>query len=92
MNEKCQPKRSFFSAFSSFPDGPQLEQGSQIHSFRIHLQSTPEGELDINGYDRPMSKDGFMYGFSHFTQRRDPSSKRGYQQVFFTYYACRVMC
>lgn len=81
MNVISEPKCPFFSAFSSFPDGPQLEQGSQIHSFRIHLQNTPEAELDINGYDRPVSNDGFMYGFSHFTQRRDPTSKRGYQQV-----------
>ena len=81
MNKSHQPNCSFFSAFSSFPDGPQMEQGSQMHSFRIRLQSTLESEKDINGYERPVCNDGFLYGFSHFTQRRDPSSKRGYQQV-----------
>jgi hypothetical protein len=30
--------------------------------------------------ERPVSEDGFIYGFSYFIQRRD-TSKRGYQQV-----------
>ncbi|KAF8896541.1 hypothetical protein BD779DRAFT_1608730 [Infundibulicybe gibba] len=62
-------------AFSAFPDSLQFEQGSQIHSFRIreHLTST-------DNQKRSQSVDGYIYGFSHFTQRRDPSSRRGYQQ------------
>jgi hypothetical protein len=64
------------SAFSSFPDSLQFDQGSQVHSFRIR---------DIDGsteaQSRPTSKDGFIYGYSYFTQRRDANSKRGYQQV-----------
>ncbi|TEB27105.1 DUF1630-domain-containing protein [Coprinellus micaceus] len=53
-------------AFSAFPDSPQFDQGSQVHSFRMRKQ----------GGDG----DGFLYGFSHFTQKRDATSKRGYQQ------------
>ncbi|KAG6874581.1 hypothetical protein C0992_007411, partial [Termitomyces sp. T32_za158] len=30
---------------------------------------------------RPPTKDGFIYGFSHFTQKKNPNSKRGYEQV-----------
>ncbi|KAJ7268648.1 hypothetical protein B0H12DRAFT_1095877 [Mycena haematopus] len=69
-------------AFSAFPDSPQFEDGSQDHSFRIRQSSTlPD--------DRPVSKDGFIYGFAHFTQRKDASSKRGYEQrslVILTYH------
>lgn len=28
-----------------------------------------------------MSSDGFIYGYSHFTQKRDTNAKRGYRQV-----------
>ncbi|KAJ7645371.1 hypothetical protein B0H17DRAFT_1104050 [Mycena rosella] len=62
-------------AFSAFPDSPQFEDGSQDHSFRIR-----EHALSLPGDRRPVSKDGFMYGFAHFTQRKDSSSKRGYEQ------------
>ncbi|KAJ6498965.1 hypothetical protein C8R45DRAFT_980498 [Mycena sanguinolenta] len=62
-------------AFSAFPDSPQsFEDGSQDHSFRIR-QSLP-----LPGDRRPATMDGFMYGFAHFTQRKDASSKRGYEQ------------
>ncbi|PSR72943.1 hypothetical protein PHLCEN_2v11180 [Hermanssonia centrifuga] len=65
-------------AFSSFPDSPQSESGSYIHSFRIRH---PEiSASDPPPKNSPVTKDGFIYGFSHFTQRRDPTSKRGYQQ------------
>ncbi|CAA7266811.1 unnamed protein product [Cyclocybe aegerita] len=57
-------------AFCAFPDSMQFDQGSQTHSFRIREQSQ----------SRPPTKDGFIYGFSHFTQKRDSTSKRGYQQ------------
>lgn len=59
------------SAFCAFPDSVQFDQGSQTHSFRV----------------RGPSPDGFVYGFSHFVQKRDPTSKRGYSQrsvVFLT--------
>ncbi|KAF8199753.1 hypothetical protein K438DRAFT_1966122 [Mycena galopus ATCC 62051] len=62
-------------AFSAFPDSPQFEDGSQDHSFRIREGSPLPGG--------PASKDGFMYGFAHFTQRKDASSKRGYEQAKF---------
>jgi hypothetical protein len=61
------------SAFSAFPDSPQFDQGSQVHSFRIRKDQSSANNLG--------TLDGFIYGFSHFTQRRDPTSKRGYQQV-----------
>ncbi|KAF8557117.1 DUF1630-domain-containing protein [Imleria badia] len=66
-------------AFSSFPDSLQFEQGSQVHSFRIrvYLESS---EAPADEEPRPPPLDGFMYGFSHFCQKRDPTSKRGYQQ------------
>ncbi|KAG6374546.1 hypothetical protein JVT61DRAFT_4595 [Boletus reticuloceps] len=66
-------------AFSSFPDSLQFEQGSEVHSFRIRVYP----EAFVEGVDetrRPQPLDGFMYGFSHFRQKRDPTSKRGYQQ------------
>ncbi|KAJ6608667.1 hypothetical protein B0H10DRAFT_1815325 [Mycena sp. CBHHK59/15] len=59
-------------AFSAFPDSPQFEDGSQDHSFRIR-----EHPLALR---RATSTDGFMYGFAHFTQRKDAASKRGYEQ------------
>ncbi|KAJ7680655.1 hypothetical protein DFH06DRAFT_1163828 [Mycena polygramma] len=62
-------------AFSAFPDSPQFDEGSQNHSFRIR-----ESPLPLPSDRRPATKDGFMYGFAHFTQRKDASSKRGYEQ------------
>ncbi|KAL4248032.1 hypothetical protein ABKN59_002409 [Abortiporus biennis] len=70
-------------SFSSFPDAPQVEQGSQLHSFRLRQQDSSKNKLDRllrQDTDRPTSNDGFIYGYSHFTQRRDSSSRRGYQQ------------
>ncbi|GBE88217.1 DUF1630-domain-containing protein [Sparassis crispa] len=64
-------------AFSSFPDAPHTEEGSQIHSFRIRAHESLEGVLS---HQRPVTEDGFIYGYSHFTQRKDNTSKRGYQQ------------
>ncbi|TFK75071.1 DUF1630-domain-containing protein [Pluteus cervinus] len=61
-------------SFASFPDSLQFEQGSQTHSFRIREHPPPSGP------QRAQSKDGFLYGFSHFTQKRDENSKRGYMQ------------
>lgn len=71
------------SAFSSFPDSLQFEQGSEIHSFRIRVYpKSPEVPAeDVREEQRPQPLDGFMYGFSHFYQKRDPTSKRGYQQA-----------
>ncbi|KIP11168.1 hypothetical protein PHLGIDRAFT_114828 [Phlebiopsis gigantea 11061_1 CR5-6] len=65
-------------AFSSFPDSPQLDSGSYIHSYRIRQPSSLAQSDDA--HERYCSQDGFIYGFSHFTQRRDSTSKRGYQQ------------
>ncbi|KAJ7230450.1 hypothetical protein GGX14DRAFT_486146 [Mycena pura] len=62
-------------AFSAFPDSPQFEDGSQNHSFRIR-----EHPWRLPDERRPAAKDGFLYGFAHFTQRKDASSKRGYEQ------------
>ncbi|EIN04033.1 DUF1630-domain-containing protein [Punctularia strigosozonata HHB-11173 SS5] len=61
-------------AFSSFPDSLQFAEGVMDHSFRIRDSGTRSGPADI---------DGFIYGFSHFTQHRDSSSKRGYLQRSF---------
>ncbi|KAG2017591.1 FAM116B protein [Coprinopsis cinerea AmutBmut pab1-1] len=63
-------------AFSAFPDSLQFDQGSQGHSFRIRDLSA--GTLSGK---RPATRDGYIYGFAHFTQKRDPTSKRGYQQA-----------
>ncbi|KIJ96492.1 hypothetical protein K443DRAFT_282958 [Laccaria amethystina LaAM-08-1] len=71
-------------AFSAFPDSFQFDQGSQNHSFRIR-----EELKGLANERRPPSVDGFIYGFAHFTQRRDSTSKRGYSQssiVILTYY------
>ncbi|KAF9007539.1 hypothetical protein BDQ17DRAFT_1238106 [Cyathus striatus] len=62
-------------AFSAFPDSLQFDQGSQCHSFRVREQLRA-----IDDSKRPATIDGFIYGYSHFTQRKDPSLKRGYQQ------------
>ncbi|KAG9314822.1 hypothetical protein JVU11DRAFT_3915 [Chiua virens] len=69
-------------AFSSFPDSLQFEQGSEVHSFRIRVYPNSSGAPvdDIREKRRPQPLDGFMYGFSYFYQKRDPTSKRGYQQ------------
>ncbi|KAK2460152.1 hypothetical protein APHAL10511_007831 [Amanita phalloides] len=71
------PAESENIAFSAFPDSPQFEQGSQVHSFRIREQSQ---SLPSEHSKRQLTKDGFIYGYSHFTQRRDSSLRRGYYQ------------
>ncbi|KAF8333860.1 hypothetical protein F5887DRAFT_991661 [Amanita rubescens] len=71
------PSESENIAFSAFPDSPQFDQGSQVHSFRIR---EPLQSLATEHSKRLPTKDGFIYGYSHFTQKRDPSSKRGYCQ------------
>ncbi|KAI0734227.1 hypothetical protein C8Q72DRAFT_923547 [Fomitopsis betulina] len=68
------------SSFSAFPDSAQFEQGSQTHSFRMRFHNPAEDKLLRLGDRRPQTEDGFLYGFSQFTQRRDATSKRGYQQ------------
>ncbi|KAJ7510496.1 hypothetical protein B0H11DRAFT_2216285 [Mycena galericulata] len=78
------PEEAENIAFSAFPDSPQFEDGSQDHSFRIREH------ISLPGDRRPATKDGFMYGFAHFTQRKDLSSKRGYEQrslVILTHHA-----
>lgn len=72
----------FNRAFCALPDSVQFDQGSQTHSFRIREQLTA-----LSSDKRPPKKDGHIYGFSHFIQRRDPSSKRGYQQVNINQFA-----
>ncbi|KAF7317803.1 UDENN domain-containing protein [Mycena kentingensis (nom. inval.)] len=62
-------------AFSAFPDSPQFEEGTQNHSFCIREHSLP-----LLSDRRSPSKDGFIYGFAHFSQRKDGASKRGYEQ------------
>ncbi|KAH9928650.1 uncharacterized protein B0H18DRAFT_244155 [Fomitopsis serialis] len=74
------PSEEVNIAFSSFPDSPQFEQGSQTHSFRIRVHNPSEDKLLRPSQQRPQTEDGFLYGFSQFTQRRDANSKRGYQQ------------
>ncbi|GJE96572.1 hypothetical protein PsYK624_127700 [Phanerochaete sordida] len=64
-------------AFASFPDSPQTASGSYIHSFRIRLPQSLAHSQNVRDHS---AQDGFVYGFSHFTQRRDSTSKRGYQQ------------
>ncbi|KAI0087267.1 DUF1630-domain-containing protein [Irpex rosettiformis] len=66
-------------AFSSFPDSPQAESGSYIHSFRIRCPASV-AQAAMDEITPGAEVDGFIYGFAHFTQRRDPKSKRGYQQ------------
>lgn len=69
-------------AFSSFPDSLQFEQGSEVHSFRIQDFGTPYKRAGLDhGNNRPDSIDGYIYGYSHFSQRKDNASKRGYQQT-----------
>ncbi|KAK0204479.1 hypothetical protein DFS33DRAFT_1320461 [Desarmillaria ectypa] len=78
------PEESENIAFLSFPDSLQFDQGSQNHSFRIR-----EHQLSISSEKRPAPIDGYIYCFSHFSQRRDPALKRGYEQrslVFLTHH------
>ncbi|KIJ12789.1 hypothetical protein PAXINDRAFT_117738 [Paxillus involutus ATCC 200175] len=68
-------------AFSSFPDSLQFEQGTEVHSFRIRVYpKSSEEVLSDHLEQRPQPLDGFLYGFSHFCQKKDPTSKRGYRQ------------
>ncbi|KAG6817261.1 hypothetical protein H0H87_010922 [Tephrocybe sp. NHM501043] len=69
------PAESENLAFSSFPDSLQFDTGSQSHSFRIREQAK-----SIHAEKRPPTTDGFIYGYSHFTQKKDAASKRGYEQ------------
>ncbi|KAI0690632.1 hypothetical protein BC835DRAFT_1521561 [Cytidiella melzeri] len=66
-------------AFSSFPDSPQAESGSYIHSFRTRCPLSL-AKTAINDINPAAETDVFVYGFAHFTQRRNSKSKRGYQQ------------
>lgn len=52
-----------------------------MHSFRIREQLPSQTRRASMSEKRPPSVDGFVYGFSHFNQRKDASSKRGYEQV-----------
>ncbi|KAH8833955.1 hypothetical protein DL96DRAFT_1578924 [Flagelloscypha sp. PMI_526] len=63
-------------AFSAFPDSSQFQEGSEDHSFRIRQ----EASTFPSAGKRPVSNDGFLYCYSHFTQRKDKTSKRGYHQ------------
>lgn len=47
----------------------------------MRFHNPAEDKLLRLGDRRPQTEDGFLYGFSQFTQRRDATSKRGYQQV-----------
>ncbi|KZT20425.1 DUF1630-domain-containing protein [Neolentinus lepideus HHB14362 ss-1] len=73
------PSESDNIAFSSFPDCPQFEEGTQSHSFRLR-DNTVTRHTRPGHVDRPPPIDGFLYGFSHFSQYKDTSSKRGYSQ------------
>lgn len=78
LNRKCA------RAFSAFPDSAQFREGSQTHSFRIREQIPPLGAPSLSTDTRPPPVDGFLYGYSHFNQRKDAASKRGYVQVLTT--------
>ncbi|KAI0035421.1 hypothetical protein K488DRAFT_76661 [Vararia minispora EC-137] len=67
-------------AFSSFPDSPQFREGCSIHSFRIRVRPSPLSSRSSVLSDRPELRDGFMYGYSYFSQRKDLTSRRGYSQ------------
>ncbi|KAJ4493064.1 hypothetical protein C8J55DRAFT_556035 [Lentinula edodes] len=69
------PKESENIAFSSFPDSLQFDQGFQIHSFRIRGE-----KIAVSSEKRPANIDEFIHGFSYFTQKRDSTLKRGYEQ------------
>ncbi|KAF8183395.1 hypothetical protein BJ912DRAFT_1023213 [Pholiota molesta] len=68
------PMESQNIAFCAFPDSMQFDQGSQP----IHFVFA--SKCRHNSANRRPTEDGFIYGFSHFIQRRDSSSKRGYSQ------------
>lgn len=67
-------------AFSAFPDSLQFDQGTEVHSFRIRVYSDSPHTPCQDPPKRPEPLDGFIYGFSYFSQTRDSSSKRGYRQ------------
>ncbi|KAL4064481.1 hypothetical protein J3A83DRAFT_4360982 [Scleroderma citrinum] len=67
-------------AFSAFPDSMQFDQGTEVHSFRIRAYPKSPNESSEGIFKLPESLDGFMYGYSCFSQKRDSSSKRGYKQ------------
>ncbi|KAI9509798.1 hypothetical protein F5148DRAFT_1275067 [Russula earlei] len=69
-------------AFSAFPDSTLFNEGSEIHSFRIreHVPRTSQGRPSLFDNRRELSPDGFLYGFSYFSQERSTNSKRGYSQ------------
>ncbi|KAI0303677.1 hypothetical protein B0F90DRAFT_1626145, partial [Multifurca ochricompacta] len=69
-------------AFSAFPDSTLFKEGSETHSFRIREQATRMNQDSFSGFDgrRTRSPDGFVYGFSHFNQKKSSTSKRGYSQ------------
>lgn len=69
------------SAFSSFPDSAQFDEGSEVHSFRIRVLSSELSRAAPTTDGRFSLGDDFVYGYSYFSQERDPSSKRGYNQV-----------
>lgn len=69
------------SAFSAFPDSLQFDQGTEVHSFRIRVYPSSSNEPCGGTLKPPEPLDGFMYGYSYFSQTRDSSSKRGYKQV-----------
>ncbi|KAI6155086.1 hypothetical protein BKA82DRAFT_996737 [Pisolithus tinctorius] len=67
-------------AFSAFPDSLQFDQGTEVHSFRIRVFPDSLHTPCQDSFKRPEPLDGFMYGFSYFSQKRDSNSKRGYRQ------------
>lgn len=69
------------SAFSAFPDSLQFDQGTEVHSFRIRVYPNFSNEPCEAILKPPEPLDGFMYGYSYFSQTRDSGSKRGYKQV-----------
>jgi hypothetical protein len=73
------------SAFSALPDSLQFDQGSHTHCFRIRdNREVMDGTTGRLPNSRPVSSDGFLYGFSYFTRRKETTSERGYQQVNVT--------
>lgn len=69
-------------SFSSFPDSAQFKEGSSVHSFRFRW--SPPGQTVIN--DQTLTSDGFIYGFSYFSRKKDKTSARGYDQVNINLY------
>lgn len=68
-------------AFSAFPDSLQFDQGTEVHSFRIRVYPSSPNEPCGGTLKPPEPLDGFMYGYSYFSQTRDSGSKRGYKQL-----------